>query len=256
MDTQKLISGERPLYGSRGLHLSDITFGEGESALKCSSDIDVKDCRIEGKYVFWECRGVSCRSSYFAPSARACSWYGSDHKYESCTIDSPKMFRELDGVSVRECTVSSASETFWRCRNGRLSDLRMDAAEYCFFSASDFFIERLKEQGNYSFQYARNFEIHDSVFNTKDAFWESDGCTVYDSVINGEYLGWYSRNLRLVRCRISGTQPLCYCKGLVLEDCVFDASCDRCFEKSQVEGTVLGGVASVEEPVYGKIIYK
>lgn len=39
------------------------------------------------------------------------------------------------------------------------------------------------------------------------------------SIVKGEYLAWYSENLRLVRCKIIGTQPLCYAKGLVLEDC-------------------------------------
>ena len=99
-------------------------------------------------------------------------------------------------------------------------------------------------------------EIHDSVLDTKDAFWESDGCSVYDSEIKGEYLGWYSRNLHLVRCHISGTQPLCYCKGLVLEDCTFAQDCDRCFEKSHVNGSVIGNVPSVMEPVFGNIEYK
>lgn len=256
MSIQKIISGERPLFGSRDICLSEMLFGEGESALKCSENVEVDRCRIEGMYVFWECKGVKCSSSYFARSARACSWYGKEHLYEDCEIDAPKMFRELDDLTVRGCNLSDAAETFWRCRNGRLEDVRMDEAEYCFLSACDFDINRLQMKGKYSFQYSRNMVIHDSVLDTKDAFWESDGCTVFDSELKGEYLGWYSRGLHLVRCRISGTQPLCYCKGLVLEDCEFDSSCDRCFEKSQVEGTVMGCVTSIEQPVYGEIIYK
>lgn len=252
----KVISGERPLYGSCGLHISGITFGQGESALKCSSDVEVAQCRIEGQYVFWECRGIICRDTSFSDTARACSWYGSDHMYESCRIDSPKIFRELDGLTVRGCHISSGAESFWRCNNARIEDVELENAEYCFLSSSDFYISRLREKGKYSFQYTRNFEIHDSVLDTKDAFWESENCFVYDSEIKGEYLGWYSRGLHLVRCHISGTQPLCYCKGLVLEDCTFDTSCDRCFEKSQVEGTIIGKVSSVEEPVYGEIRYK
>lgn len=254
MPVQKVISGERPLFGSNGTHISDLCIGAGESALKCSTDISVERCRIEGRYVLWECSGVRCRDSFFAESARACSWYGHDHLYESCDIDSPKIFRELEVLTVRDCRLSAAAESFCRCREGHIADVQMRNAEYCFLSASDFVIERLQEQGHYAFQYSRNMEIHNSLLDTKDAFWESDGCTVYDSELKGEYLGWYSRGLRLVRCRISGTQPLCYCKGLVLEDCVFDESCDRCFERSQVTGTVIGQVTSVEEPVYGEII--
>lgn len=256
MSDGKSISGERPLYGSKGLHLTNLFVGEGESALKCSTDVEVADSRIEGMYVFWECRGVHCCDSYFAPSARACAWYGKNHLYENCRIDSPKMFRELEDLTVRNCHISDGAETFWRCRGAFLEDLEMDNAQYCFLSASDIRINRLKEKGKYAFQYTRNFEIHNSVLDTKDAFWESDGCTVYDSEIKGEYLGWYSRDLHLVRCNVSGTQPLCYCKGLVLEDCTFDTSCDRCFEKSEVSGSVIGRVTSVEPPVFGEILYK
>lgn len=252
----QIISGERPLYGSRGLHLSGVTIGEGESALKCSADVTVERSLIEGRYVFWECSGVRCSGSRFAESARACSWYGRDHLYENCQIDSPKIFREIDGLSVLGCRLSAAAESFCRCRNARLEDVQMADAEYCFLSASDFVIRQINEKGKYAFQYSRNIEIHDSVLDTKDAFWESDGCTVYDSEIRGEYLGWYSRGLRLVRCRIAGTQPLCYCKDLVLEDCVFDPSCDRCFENSHVKGSIVGKVTSIEEPVYGEILYK
>lgn len=256
MPSSSIISGERPLFGSKGLRFSDVTIGEGESALKCSEDVSVERSRIEGRYVFWECRGIQCVDTYFDKSARACSWYGHDHFYEGCRMDSPKIFREIDGLTVSHCHLGDAAESFWRCRNGRVADSDLEAAEYCFLSASDFRIERSRVRGKYSFQYSRNVEIHDSLLDTKDAFWESVGCTIYDSEIKGEYLGWYSRGLRLVRCRISGTQPLCYCSGLVLEDCVFDASCDRCFEKSEVSGTVIGQVISIEEPVYGEILYK
>ena len=95
--------------------------------------------------------------------------------------------------------------------------------------------------------------IRDSVLNTKDAFWHSKNVTVYDSTINGEYLGWYSENLRLVRCRISGTQPLCYCKGLVLEDCTME-NADLSFEYSDVNADIRGSVLSVKNPHSGRIV--
>ena len=76
--------------------------------------------------------------------------------------------------------------------------------------------------------------------------------TVYDSEINGEYLGWYSEGLRLVRCRITGTQPLCYCRGLILEDCEMQG-CDLSFEKSDVQAQVHGPILSVKNPENGRI---
>ena len=83
-------------------------------------------------------------------------------------------------------------------------------------------------------------------------FWHTKNFTVYDSVVKGEYLGWYSENLKLVRCKIIGTQPLCYCKGLVLEDCEM-VDCDLAFENSEVVATVKGRIDSVKNPVHGSI---
>ena len=99
-------------------------------------------------------------------------------------------------------------------------------------------------------------EIHDSVLNSKDSFWESENVTIYDSVINGEYLAWYSKNLRLVRCHITETQPLCYCEGLVLEDCTFGDDADLAFEYSTVEATVRGHLLSIKNPTSGHIRYE
>lgn len=250
------IGGERPLFASSSICLRDVTVHDGESALKCSTDVHAENCRINGMYAFWECNGVKCSDTVFAPEARACSWYGSNHAYSRCTIDAPKMFRELDGITLEDSIVTDGAETFWRCRNGHLSDVKLMQSEYCFLNAERFVIRRMSMQGKYAFQYARNIEIHDSVLDTKDAFWESDGCLVCDTEIKGEYLGWYSRNLHLVRCHISGTQPLCYCKDLVLEDCTFADDCDRCFEKSHISGSIIGSVPSITEPVFGNIEYK
>ena len=111
----------------------------------------------------------------------------------------------------------------------------------------------MKLWGNYSFQHARNVEIRNSVLESKDSLWESENVTVYDSYINGEYLAWHSKNLKLVRCRIGGTQPLCYCDGLVLEDCVFNEDADLAFEYSDVQATVMGHVPSVKNPRSGHI---
>ena len=48
--------GERPLYCEHDLKLERVTIHVGESSLKETHDIEARDCRFEGKYVFWECR--------------------------------------------------------------------------------------------------------------------------------------------------------------------------------------------------------
>jgi hypothetical protein len=70
--------------------------------------------------------------------------------------------------------------------------------------------------------------------------------------VKGEYLAWYAENVRFVRCKIIGTQPLCYVRGLVLEDCTMEG-CDLSFENSEVEATVTGSIDSVKNPVRGFI---
>ena len=113
-------------------------------------------------------------------------------------------------------------------------------------------IDGLQMQGKYSFQYCENITIRNSTLDTKDAFWHAKNVTVYDSVIKGEYLAWCSENVRLVRCKIIGTQPLCYCKGLILEDCTMEG-CDLSFENAQVHATVRGHIDSVKNPHFGFI---
>lgn len=232
--SNQYFSGERPLYASRDLQLSRVTIGEGESGLKESRRIEAVDCEFEGMYVIWECEDVECRNCHFAESDRAPLWYDRNLRLYDCLIDAPKAFREVDRMTLERTRITNGAETFWYCRNGQISELKMENGMYAFMSANQLQISNIRLQGKYIFQYAKNIEIHNAILDTKDAFWEAENVTVYDSEIKGEYLGWYSKNLRLVRCRISGTQPLCYCQNLILEDCILDESCDRAFEKSTI----------------------
>lgn len=252
--TDSFFEGERPLYESRDLHLERVTIGEGESGLKESRGVKAIDCRFEGMYVLWECEDVECLNCHFAASDRAPMWYVRRIKLNDCTIDAPKAFREIDGLTVERTQMTDASEAFWLCRDGRIANLHIENAHYPFFRSEQLQIANLQLQGKYAFQYVRNIELHNAVLDTKDAFWNSEDVTIYDSEINSEYLGWYSRNLRLVRCRISGTQPLCYCENLILEDCTFAPDADLAFERSSVRATIIGKVTSVKNPLPGSDI--
>ena len=247
-------SGERPLYASRDLQLSNVTIGEGESGLKESRGVEAVGCRFEGKYVIWECEDVECRNCCFAASDRAPLWYDRNLRMYGCLIDAPKAFREIDGLTIGNVRMSDGTEAFWRCRGGQISGLRMENGSYPFFQSENLRIHQLRLVGKYAFQYARHIEIRNAVLDTKDAFWESKDCVVYDSELKGEYLGWYARNLRLVRCHISGTQPLCYCRNLVLEDCTFAPDADLAFKYSSVRATIIGKVTSVKNPLPGSTI--
>ena len=54
--------GERPLYCEHDLRLENVTIHPGESSVKETYNIEAEDCRFEGKYVFWECRGLKVKN--------------------------------------------------------------------------------------------------------------------------------------------------------------------------------------------------
>ena len=113
-------------------------------------------------------------------------------------------------------------------------------------------IRNYRQHGNYSFQYCRDVTIDDADIHSKDAFWGTENVTVRNSTLIGEYLGWHSHNLTLIGCHIGGTQPLCYCRGLILEECTM-TGCDLSFENSEVTATVSGAIDSVKNPARGSI---
>lgn len=245
--------GERPLFGSRNLELEDVTIHAGESALKCCKNIVVRNCRFEGKYPFWHVDGFKIFDSVFTPGARAALWYSRNLEMTDTQVDAPKMFREMDGIRLRNVNIPDGEETLWHCSNVDIENVSIDKADYLFMHSHDIHIRNWHQHGNYSFQYCRNVEIRNAEIHSKDAFWGTENVTIYDSEISGEYLGWHSRRLHLVRCRISGTQPLCYCRDLVLEDCVFAPDCDLAFEDSEVTATVNSAITSVKNPKSGQI---
>ncbi len=253
MISNQILSGERPLYASRDIELHRVTIGEGESGLKESRGVRANNCHFDGMYILWECEDVECRACVFGASSRASLWYVRGVRISDCAIHSPKALREVHDMMLERLQITDGMEAFWSCRNGRITDLQIDKAEYAFLRAEHLYIDRLHLTGKYIFQYAQGIEIHNAVLDTKDAFWESRDCTIYDSEIKGEYLGWYAKNLRLVRCHISGTQPLCYCENLVLEDCTFAPDADLAFEYSSVRATILSPVSSIKNPLSGLI---
>ncbi len=244
---------ERALYGLNQAIVRHCSFAgpaDGESALKECRDITVEDCQFLLRYPFWHVTGAKIARIQMTDTCRAAMWYDRDLHVTDSHLGGIKAFREMDDCSLTNCTMES-KEFAWRCRGLTIRDCKLES-EYPFFWCDGMDIDGLEMKGKYSFQYCSNITIRNSVLDTKDAFWHAKNVTVYDSVIKGEYLAWYSENVRLVRCKIIGTQPLCYCKGLALEDCQSEG-CDLSFENSQVQATMLGHVDSVKNPAGGSI---
>ncbi|MBQ7750208.1 MAG: DUF3737 family protein [Bacteroidales bacterium] len=252
--SNKEFGGERPLFGIEDTRLENITVTDGESGIKFCRNIEVADCRFFGKYPLWHVDGSVVTGCYFAPESRSAIWYSNDMVMKRCTIDGPKFFREMRNLSLEDVTINDADETFWNIRGLRLRNVKLSGGTYPFMGSEDIFVDTLESDSKYVFQYCRNVEIHNARILTKDSFWECKNVTVYDSLLDGEYLGWHSRNIRLVRCHIAGEQPLCYMKGITLEDCTFDPACDRAFEDSEdIDARIEGPITEIKNPVSGRI---
>ena len=244
---------ERALYGVRDTEVVKCSFdgpADGESALKECSNIIVSECFFNLRYPFWHVNKAIIKNSEMTEKCRAALWYDNDVVIDNCKLHGIKALRECSDIKLYNSDVVSP-EFLWKCRNIDVKQTTMQS-EYPFFECKNVNIEKLNMKGKYSFQYVESMTIKDSELDTKDAFWHSKNVTVIDSVVKGEYLGWYSENLKFIRCRIIGTQPLCYCKGLILEDCTMEAT-DLAFERSEVNATIKGRVESIKNPISGKI---
>lgn len=245
--------GERPLFASHDLHLSDVIIYPGESALKECSNIKAEHCEFQGKYPFWHNDGFEISNCIFRDGARAALWYSKNLIMRDTLVEAPKMFREIDNMQLENVQIPDAAETMWHCKNIKLHNVQVSKADYLLMHSENIEISDYRQQGNYSFQYCKNVVIRNAIIDSKDAFWNTEDVTVYDSELCGEYLGWHSKRLKLVNCKISGTQPLCYATDLILENCVFEDDCDLAFEYSSVNATINSNVHSVKNPRSGCI---
>jgi hypothetical protein len=246
--------GERPLFGSRDLRLENVTITEGESGIKCCRNIEADGCTFIGKYPWWHVDGSLITNCKFEVGSRSAVWYSNNMTMKDTVIDAPKLFREMNNLSLENVTINDADETFWNIHGLTLRNVTLHEGTYPFMGSDHIYVDGLECDSKYVFQYCHDVEIHNARITTKDSFWEVENVTVYDSELNGEYLGWHSKNLHLVRCHITGEQPLSYAESLVLEDCTFGEDCDRVFEDSDVQATIIGSVTNIKNPKSGHIV--
>ncbi len=250
----KTFGQERALYNTRGAVVEACRFeGEedGESFLKESTDLVVKRCHMALRYPMWHCLRLRVEDCEMTEHCRAALWYDRDVALVRCTMNGIKALRECEDVSLED--ISAVSPEFgWRCKRVTVKGGKL-VSEYAFFESEDLGIDGLELSGKYSFQYTKNVTLKHAKFKTKDAFWHARNVVAEDCDLDGEYIGWYSDGLTLVNCRIRGTQPFCYCKNLRLVGCTME-DCDLAFEYSEVDAEIVGGIASVKNPLGGKIV--
>lgn len=244
---------ERALYGAENMEVINCRFdgpADGESALKESREVKVRDCYFNLRYPFWHDSTLEMDNCELTPNCRAALWYTDHATITRSRLHGIKALRECHDIALRDCDIDSP-EFGWNVRDVEMERVSV-RGEYFMLNARELTLRNVRLEGKYSFQYVSNAEISDSVFNTKDAFWHSTHMTVRDSEINGEYLGWYSDHLTLINCDISGTQPLCYCTNLRLINCRMHGA-DFAFERSHVQAELTTPLISVKNPYSGRI---
>lgn len=244
---------ERAFYGIKDAIVRNCKIdgpADGESAFKECSNVHVENSYFNLRYPFWHVTGGTITNCHMTQLCRAALWYDDGIEIKGCQMHGIKALRECCNIVLKDSDVVSP-EFAWRSHNIKVEDVTLEG-EYPFFECTNMDINHLNLKGKYSFQYIENVTFRNCVLDTKDAFWHAKNITIEDSVVKGEYLAWYAENIRFVRCKIIGTQPLCYCKGLVLEDCEME-NCDLSFERSEVTATVKGHIDSVKNPISGSI---
>lgn len=244
---------ERALYGSTHLAAVHCRFdgpADGESAFKECRDIQVSDCYFNLRYPFWHNDGLKITDCELTPSCRAALWYSDGIEITDSKLHGIKALRECANVKMSGCDVISP-EFGWSVRGIEMRDCQVQS-EYFMMRSDHLRFQNVRLTGKYSFQYIEDSLFDGCVLDTKDAFWHAKNVTVRNSLVKGEYLAWYCENVTFENCRIIGTQPLCYCKGLKLINCEM-VDTDLCFEKSEVEATVINPVISIKNPLRGYI---
>ena len=244
---------ERALYNLKDTLVENCIFAgesDGESVLKETRNISVKDCQFSLRYPLWHAQNYELINCSLDELTRAPIWYSHHGIIDHCQIKGIKILRECSDTVVRDSTIDSP-EFGWYSHDITVEDSTIDS-EYIFLNTDNVKIKNLKMSGKYSFQYMHHVEISDSYLDTKDAFWHSEDIIVKDTVLKGEYLAWFSKNLTLINCKIIGTQPFCYCEGLKLINCEM-IDTDLAFEYSEVEAGIKGHVDSIKNPKSGTI---
>lgn len=249
--SRKTLVGERALFAAHDLDIAECTFEAGESPLKESRNISLKQCSFKWKYPLWYSNDVTVNECTLFDTARAGIWYTHNISISNTTIEAPKTFRRSSRIALENVFMPNATETLWTCSDVTIKNIRVHGS-YLAMNSSDMNVDGLELVGDYSFDGAKNVVIRNSRLLSKDAFWNSENITVYNSYIAGEYLGWNAKNLTLVDCTIESLQGLCYIENLVMKNCKL-INTTLAFEYSSVDADITGKIDSVLNPKSGRI---
>ncbi len=248
---QQHFEGERSLFQVQDIEIENSVFENGESPLKESSNITLKNSVFRWKYPLWYSKNIVMNQTTLVETARSGIWYSRHLEINDSMIEAPKTFRRSKHIILNKVNMPNALESFWNCQDIFLNQVSVKG-DYFGFNSQDIVARHLNLSGNYSFDGCQNIEIHDSILVSKDAFWNCKNVTVYNSTIIGEYLGWNSENVTFINCTIESLQGLCYMKNLKMENCKL-INTTLAFEYSSVDATIDSHIESITNPLSGRI---
>ena len=249
---QQFFSGERALFAEDGARIYDSIFDDGESPLKESKNIELYSSQFKWKYPIWYSENVLVSNCNWFEMARSGVWYTNNITVKDSLITAPKNFRRCDGVTLENVNLTNAEETFWSCKNIKLTNVTAKG-HYFGMNSENIEIDNLKLDGNYSFDGAKNITVRNSVLLSKDSFWNTENVTVYDSYICGEYLGWNAKNLTFVNCTIESLQGLCYIDNLTMKNCKLINTTLALEYAKDIDAEITTKIDSVFNPTSGTI---
>ena len=186
---RKLITGkqfdeERALYHLQNAEVLDCIFAgpaDGESVLKESRGVELRNCGFSLRYPLWHVQGFQMHNCTMDDKTRAAIWYACDGEITDSVLGGIKAVRECRNISLTGCQIVS-QEFGWKSSGITLKDSSV-TAEYLFLDSRDVSLDHVQMKGKYSFQYMENLQIRDSYLDTKDAFWHSKNVTVVNSTL-------------------------------------------------------------------------
>lgn len=140
--------GERALFAEHDATLTNTTFGQGESPLKESRNITMKDSVFTWKYPLWYSQHVTVDHTIFETMARSGIWYTKDITITNSALQAPKLFRRCQQVRLAHVHFSDAQETLWMSDTVRLTDVQA-AGDYFGMNSSNLYLDHVDLIGNY-----------------------------------------------------------------------------------------------------------
>lgn len=247
----KTLEGERALFKGKDLDINECVFQNGESPLKESENIAVKNSTFSWKYPLWYSKHVVVYNSTFEEMSRSGIWYTEDILLNNCKIIAPKEFRKSKNIEIVDSEFMDAAETLWSCENVKMTNVKAKG-DYLLMNSKNVTIDNLELNGNYLLDGGSNIVVKNSVLNSKDAFWNTENVLVENSTIIGEYIGWNSKNVTFINCDIESHQGFCYMENVKLVNCRLKNT-DLAFEYSTVDADIKSTVTSIKNPISGSI---